>query len=70
MESVKRNHRSLPVIYMMIVLGTGIMGVAIKCIYDPISLVTGGFSGVSIMVKKVTEEMIEEEFHCGLRTWH
>lgn len=59
MESVKRNHRSLPVIYMMIVLGTGIMGVAIKCIYDPISLVTGGFSGVSIMVKKVTEEMIE-----------
>lgn len=37
--------------YAMIVAGAFIMGFAIKNIYDPVNLVTGGVSGVAIMLK-------------------
>lgn len=39
--------------YLLIVLGSFIIGFAIKNMYDPVSLVTGGVSGISIIVKEV-----------------
>lgn len=44
--------------WMLIVLGTGLMALAIKCIYDPIGLVTGGFTGLAIIVKQITANYI------------
>ena len=44
--------------YFMIVLGTGILAFGIACFYDPIGLVTGGFSGLAIVIKHVTESFI------------
>ena len=38
--------------YILILIGVSIMGFAIKNIYDPIGLVTGGASGVAIILKK------------------
>ena len=38
--------------YILILIGASIMGFAIKNIYDPIGLVTGGVSGVAIILKK------------------
>lgn len=38
--------------YILILIGASIMGFAIKNIYDPIGLVTGGASGVAIIMKK------------------
>ena len=58
MNSVKSKKRSMIEVYLRIIIGTGIMGIAIKCIYDPISLVTGGFSGAAILIKKLTEPFI------------
>lgn len=40
--------------YILIIIGTGIMGFGIACLYDPIGLVTGGFSGLSIVLKSLT----------------
>ena len=37
--------------YILILIGASIMGFAIKNIYDPIGLVTGGASGVAIILK-------------------
>ena len=37
--------------YLIIVLGAFIMGFAIKNIYDPQGLVTGGVSGLAIILK-------------------
>ena len=37
--------------YILILIGASIMGFAIKNIYDPIGLVTGGVSGVAIILK-------------------
>lgn len=40
--------------YILIILGSFIMGFAIKNMYDPVNLVTGGVSGIAIIVKGVT----------------
>lgn len=53
------NNRSAVWDYIFIVIGTGLLGFAIQCLYDPINLVTGGFTGLSIIVKAVTENVIE-----------
>ena len=41
-------------IYLVIVAGTGLLAFAIKCIFDQISMVTGGFTGLSILLKELT----------------
>lgn len=44
--------------YLYIVIGTGIVSFAIKCIYEPNNLVVGGFSGLAIIIKSLTEGII------------
>lgn len=45
--------------YLLIIAGTSLMALAIKGIFDPVSLVTGGFSGIAIIVKNLTSEIVE-----------
>lgn len=45
--------------YLLIVVGTGLMALSINSVFDPSGLVTGGFSGVAILVKAWTEGLIE-----------
>ena len=45
--------RNPAVDYAMIVAGTFLIGFAIKNIYDPVSMVTGGVSGVAIIAKEL-----------------
>ncbi len=45
--------------YIMIIIGTGILAFGIACFYDPIGLVTGGFSGLAIVIKHVSEMFME-----------
>lgn len=45
------NHRSPVRDYLLIVIGAVIMGFSIKNIYDPVGLVTGGVSGIAIIMK-------------------
>lgn len=52
--------------YLLIMAGTSLMALAIKGIFDPTSLITGGFSGISIIVKNATAEMIEGGVPLGL----
>ncbi len=53
------NKRSTFWDYVFVVVGTGLLAMAISCLYDPISLVTGGFTGLAIIVKELTEGIIE-----------
>lgn len=39
--------------YIRILLGTAVMAFAVKCIYDPAGLVTGGVSGLAIIAKNI-----------------
>lgn len=49
------NRRAPAYDYIIIVLGAFIMGFAIKNIYDPAGLVTGGVSGIAIIMKNQLE---------------
>lgn len=51
--------------YLSILFGTGVMAFAIQCIYDPIGLVTGGFTGISIIIKNLTASV----WQGGLPLW-
>lgn len=53
------NSRPWYVDFLFIVLGTGIMALAIQCIFEPIGLVTGGFTGIAIIIRKVTSGLVE-----------
>lgn len=44
--------------YLMITIGTCILAFGIACFYDPIGLVTGGFSGLAIVIKHITEGIV------------
>ncbi len=45
--------------YLLILSGTGLMAFAIKSSYDPIGLVTGGFTGIGIMLRRLTAGFIK-----------
>ena len=45
------NKRSIVIDYLMMIVGTGLLAAAIQCLYDPIGLVTGGFTGLAIVIK-------------------
>ncbi len=53
------NSRPWYVDYLFIFMGTGIMAIAIQCIFEPIGLVTGGFSGIAIIIRKMTAGIVE-----------
>lgn len=45
--------------YVLIIIGTGFMAVAINSLFDPSGMVTGGFSGLAIVVKELTGHWVE-----------
>lgn len=45
------SNRPVYVDYLLMTIGTCFMAVAISSIYDPITMVTGGFTGIAIIVK-------------------
>lgn len=52
------NRRPVYVDYILMTLGAGLLALGVQCLYDPIGLVTGGFSGIAIIVKEVSNGMI------------
>lgn len=45
--------------YVMILVGTAVMALAIQCIYDRVGLVTGGFTGLTIVIRNLTSSWID-----------
>ena len=54
-----RNYFEMLRSYLLIAAGTGLMAFAIKSAYDPIGLVTGGFTGIGIMARRLTTDLID-----------
>ena len=46
--------------YILMLVGTALIAVSIQCVYDPVSMVTGGFTGLAIIIKDVTGYLIPE----------
>ncbi len=45
--------------YFLIVLGTTILAIAINMVFDPLEMVTGGVTGLAIVIKFVTESWFQ-----------
>lgn len=45
--------------YLLITIGTGLMALGIQCFYDPSGFVTGGFTGIAIIVRQVSLGVLE-----------
>lgn len=43
---------------LLIIIGSGLTALPVKCIYDPLDMVTGGFSGLSIIIKALTSWIV------------
>jgi uncharacterized membrane-anchored protein YitT (DUF2179 family) len=63
MTALKKSSAALP--YLYIILGTALMGISTQCIYDPAGLVTGGFTGIAIVVKQLTGRL----YSGGIPLW-
>lgn len=59
-----RKHERL-LAYLYIILGTAVLAVSIQCFFEPIGLVTGGFTGLAIVIKSVTKGIIND----GIPIW-
>lgn len=44
--------------YLLIVAGAGLMALAINLAFEPAGMVTGGFTGIAIIVKSVTAQIV------------
>lgn len=51
--------------YVLIILGTGMFGLAYQCIYDQVGLVTGGFTGIGIILRNITMHTMQN----GIPLW-
>ena len=55
---LQNNKRIWYLDYMMIIVGTALMAVAVNSVFDLCGMVTGGFSGIAILVKEWTEDVV------------
>lgn len=55
---MKKKSRTIIKEYLMIAIGTALIAFSVASIYDPSGFVTGGFSGLAIIVKRLTEGFI------------
>lgn len=55
--------------FIRIILGTGLLAFSVKCVYDPCGLVIGGFSGIAIIVRKLTHPFIDGGIPLGVTTF-
>lgn len=51
--------------YLLIITGTAILALSIQWFYDPVGLVTGGFTGIAIIVKLTSLALVEN----GIPLW-
>jgi len=51
--------------YGLMTVGTALLAFALSSIYDPIGLVTGGFTGIAILIKEITAVYFEN----GIPLW-
>ena len=45
--------------YFLILLGTALMAIAIQWIFDRVGLITGGFTGLTIIIRNLTEALLD-----------
>ena len=58
MNNISNRTKQIAWNYVLILVGTAVMALAIQCIYDRVGLVTGGFTGLTIIIRNITKSVI------------
>lgn len=67
MKKIISDRRVQDIIFM--VVGTVIIAVAVKCVFEPLDMVTGGFSGLAIIIKAMTGRVIDGGIPLGVTSF-
>lgn len=51
---------------LIVLVGTGLMAMAVNCVFEPMQLVTGGVTGIGIITKEITRNIVGAE---GIPIW-
>ena len=57
-KSSMQGRKPLWLEYLMIIVGTGLMSLAINSVFDASGMVTGGFSGIALIIKAWTKGLV------------
>ena len=60
--------RWLQDVFFMVV-GTVIIALAVKCVFEPLDMVTGGFSGLAILIKALTAHVVDGGIPLGVTSF-
>ncbi len=55
----KRSIKTKLTHYLLVIIGTLLMAVSVNVVYEPLEMVTGGVTGLAIVIKKITSLFIE-----------
>lgn len=58
MARIHKKRKELVRDYIFLIAGTGLMALAIQAIFDPMGMVTGGFTGIGILIRRATEGLV------------
>ena len=65
---IKENVKNINLKWIYIITGTFLMAIAYKSIYDSAGMVTGGISGISIIIRRLS--LIAKESWVVSAIWH
>lgn len=54
---------------LFMVVGTVIIALAVKCVFEPLDMVTGGFSGLAILIKEMTSHLVRGGIPLGVTSF-
>ena len=58
MVRIHKKRKELVRDYILLIAGTGLMALAIQAIFDPMGMVTGGFTGIGILIRRATMGLV------------
>lgn len=58
MVRIHKKKKELVRDYIFLIAGTGLMALAIQAVFDPMGMVTGGFTGIGILIRRATEGLV------------
>jgi uncharacterized membrane-anchored protein YitT (DUF2179 family) len=58
MVRVHKKKKELVRDYILLIAGTGLIALAVQAVFDPMGMVTGGFTGIGILIRRLTLSVV------------
>jgi uncharacterized membrane-anchored protein YitT (DUF2179 family) len=58
MMRIHKKKKELVRDYILLLAGTGLMALSVQAVFDPMGMVTGGFTGIGILLRRLTRSLV------------